>query len=58
MRKIIIKSEEQKHIEHLSDENAELLISQAMLDKELLSIKNENADLMLRIAMLEVGNLA
>lgn len=45
-----------QRVKGLEDENAELLIQNAMQDMSITSLQDENAELMLKIAMMEAGN--
>jgi hypothetical protein len=53
MRKIKVPTKEQKQIESLADENADLIIQNAMQDMDIKGLQDENASLMVKIAMLE-----
>lgn len=45
-------------LQALSDENAELLMQNAMQDVSIATLQDENAEFMMRIAMLEMGGTA
>lgn len=45
-------------LQSLSDENAELLMQNAMQDVSISALQDENAELMMRLAMLEMGGTA
>lgn len=53
--KIIIERQEK---EQIKNENAELLLKQAVNEMELDGLKAENSDLMVRVALLEMGGIA
>lgn len=58
MRKITIKSETDKQVEALANENAELLFQNAEQDMSIYSLQDENAELLFRLANLETGGIA
>lgn len=45
-------------LQALSDENAQLLMQNAMQDVSIATLQDENAELMMRLAMLEMGGTA
>jgi hypothetical protein len=58
MRKIKLPSQTEKNVSALADENAELLLQNALQDMSITALQDENAELMLRLATLEMGGTA
>ena len=57
MRKIKIPTQEERHIESLMDDNAELMMRSAFQEDMLTSLQEMNAELLLRLAILEDGGV-
>ena len=55
MRRFRFPSPEEKKIDVLETENAELLFKSAMNEIKIETLENENASMLLKLALLEVG---
>ncbi|GEM_PF-4043618 len=57
MKKFRFKSLEEKQIEELQDENADLLFKNAIQDATIQALQDENSEIIFKIAQMEVGGV-